>query len=126
MKEKPYNNGQWTQARFNSFIKSALRAASNRWGPKGSVLKKARIKRGLYRCAGWRTAPHIVNVSVGSKGSKKRNIMVDHIIPIINPNYGFVSWDDVIKKMFVEENGLQVLCKKCHDNKTKEEREKRK
>jgi len=43
---------------------------------------------------------------------------VDHIIPIIDPELGFLNWDDTIAKMFCEANGLQVLCKTCHDDKT--------
>lgn len=119
---KPYNNGQWTIARFNSFIKGALRSASNRWGPKHSVLKKARTERGIYCCAGFHIKPHVVPVTrmVGKK--RIRNVSVDHIIPIMD---GSVTWDDVIKRMFCEEDGLQVLCKECHDKKTKEERAKR-
>lgn len=118
---KPYNNGQWSVARFNAFIKGALRSASNRWGPKFSTMKKARVDRGVYRCIGYLRDSHNVRLSVKSK----RNVYVDHIHPVIDPSVGFMSWDETIKRMFVEENGLQVLCKECHDNKTKEERAKR-
>lgn len=121
---RPYNNGQWTVARFNSFIKGALRNASNRWGPKFSVLKKARVERGKYLCAGYGVHSHVVPVSSIQHGRRGRNISVDHIRPIIDPKHGFISWDEVIKRMFCEEDGLQVLCKACHDLKTKEERAK--
>ena len=114
---KPYNNGQWTQARFNSFVKGALRSASNRWGPKFSVLKKARVERGLYRCA---SCSHSVPVTIRIGRKRVRNVAVDHIVPIGGPEQG---WDRVIKNMFCEEDGLQVLCKDCHDKKTKEERQ---
>jgi hypothetical protein len=122
---KPYNNGTWTVARFNSFIKSALRQASNRWGPKASIKKKARVERGMYRCEGYKRSPHVVPVSLGSGAGRKNNVYVDHIRPIIDPELGFMSWDDVINRMFCEEEGLQVLCKACHDAKTADERAER-
>lgn len=119
-KERPYNAGTWTTARFNSFIKGALRSASNRWGPKFIVRKRARTERGRYLCAGYETKPHIVGASVHIKGRRVNNVLVDHINPIGGPEQ---SWDIVIKNMFCEEDGLQVLCKDCHDKKTKEERQ---
>lgn len=122
---KPHNGGQWTAARMQSFIKGALRAASNRWGPKYSVKKNARVERGVYRCAGYNRPSHKVPASLPpKKGNKRRinNAVVDHIHPVIDPAVGFVSWDDVIKRMFCEEDGLQVLCHECHSKKTADER----
>ena len=43
-KTKPRNGGSWTEARFNSFIVSALRKATQRWGPKNVCIKKASEK----------------------------------------------------------------------------------
>lgn len=120
------NGGTWTEARFHSFIKGALRAASNRWGPKNAVKKKARVKRGVYKCAGYKRRAHQVPASLPPKpGNKKRinNAVVDHIHPVIDPVTGFVSWDDVIARMFCEEDGLQLLCHECHTRKTQDERE---
>jgi hypothetical protein len=60
-----------------------------------------------------------------SGGSTRvNNIFVDHISPIISGD-NRNNWNDIINRMFVEEEGLQVLCKDCHDAKTKDEREKR-
>ena len=121
--DKPHNGGNWTAARFHSFIKGGLRALTNRWGPKNECKKKARVARGIYRCAGFGIPAHKVPASiVDDKKGRINNVYVDHIIPIIGPE-GFVSWDQTIKRMFCEVDGLQVLCKECHDNKTKQERE---
>lgn len=120
------NGGAWTQARYNSFIKSLLRAGTFKWPPKNKVKQKARTSRGVYLCAGYKRKPHKVPASLPpNKGNKRRinNSVVDHISPIINPKVGFVSWDDVIKRMFCEEDGLQVLCHSCHSKKTMDERE---
>lgn len=121
--EKTYNNGQWTNARFMSFIKSGLRSLSQKWPPKWQVLKEARIERGIYKCAGYKKRSHKTTKSIVYNGKRANNIFVDHIIPVIGKE-GFTSWDNVIKRMFVEISGLQVLCKDCHDRKSKEERNK--
>jgi hypothetical protein len=122
MVDKPYNGGQWTAARFNSFIKGALRSAGQRWGPKHVVRKEAWRERGKYLCAGYGRRNHIVPCSLGSGSRRTNNVFVDHIEPVIDPAVGFTTWDEVIARMFVEKEGLQVLCKECHDRKTRDER----
>lgn len=106
-------NGQWTEARMASFIKSALRSASNRWAPKHLVIKQARIARNTYVCS-------LCKNKVGHK-----MIKADHINPVV-PLTGFTNWDDYIKRMFVEVDGYQAICKDCHAKKTKEENAERK
>lgn len=125
---KPRNGGQWTEARFNSFIKGALRAASSRWGPKYETKKNARIKRGVYLCAGYYRDSHEVPASLPPKPGniRRRQVAVDHIEPVVDPKVGFVDWDEVVKRMFVEVEGFQLLCPECHDNKTADERSERK
>lgn len=110
---------EWSQSKFNSFIKGALRSATLKWPPKHEVRKKARVGRGEYLC---NHCKNKVPASIVVNGKRCNNIYVDHIDPIIDPEVGFVSWDNVIERMFVDEDKLQVLCKNCHDIKTKEER----
>ena len=118
---KTRNNGRWTEARFNSFIKSALRGASRRWQPISDCLKEARTRRGFYQCAGCdQEVPASIKPEDG--GKRKKNVHVDHIKPIINPETGFVSWDETIERMFCEPEGLQVLCESCHTEKTNQEK----
>lgn len=114
------NGGEWTEARFNSFVKSALRAASRRWPPKYSALNAA--------CLGVRTnaktgrqAKHYVCKHC-SKAHPGSDVQVDHIDPVINPKVGFESWDAVIAGLFCERDRLQVLCKDCHHAKTQLEK----
>jgi hypothetical protein len=120
---RKFNGDQWTQARFNSFVKSALRSASVRWPPKNNVKKKARLERGIYLCAGYNRKPHRVTASIKIGKKRYNNAVVDHIDPVIDPTKGFISWDDVINRLFCEEEGLQVLCYECHKAKTNEEKE---
>lgn len=120
---KPYNGGQWTQARFDSFVKSALRAASRRWPPKYEALKRA--------CVGKRHDPATGKQSFRytcqgcANIFKAAEVSVDHIWPVIDTEEGFTNWDDVIRRMFCEVDGLQILCHTCHSKKTQNERKQR-
>ena len=121
---KKYNGGQWTQARFNSFIKGGLRNLSLRWPPKARVKKRVWIERGLYWCEGYGVARHHAPATLLSKSGRIPNIFVDHISPVVGPE-GFTTWDELINRLFCEEENLQVLCKVCHDAKTQDERKKK-
>lgn len=114
------NNGKWTSSRFNSFIKGALRSASSKWPPKYEVLKEAATEKKINWKTG-RLAQHYLCNSCGKEYPLK-DVQVDHIDPVIDPNTGFVSWDEVVSRMFCEKSGFQVLCKSCHVEKTNVER----
>ena len=116
---KVRNGGQWTEARFSSFIKSALRGASRKWNPIHVCEKNARVGRGVYECAG--CGAHVPpTIKEGRK--RKKNIFVDHINPVVNPETGFTTWEDYINNLFCELDNLQLLCGECHDKKSMEER----
>ena len=125
MTDKFRNGGTWTEARYRSFIKGGLRSISNRWPPKYVVKKAAWVSRGVYKCIGHKRRSHNVPVSEGPVGKKTNNVFVDHIIPIIDPQCGFTTWDRVIDRMFVEAEGMQLLCTDCHKLKTADERKQR-
>ena len=120
--KKTFNSGQWTAARFHSFIKGGLRGVSGRWPPKHLIKKNAWVERGVYLCAGHGRNCHKVPVTIKVAGRRENNIFIDHIEPVIDPKIGFVSWDVLIERMFVEIGGLQLLCKDCHSRKTADER----
>jgi hypothetical protein len=110
---------------MQGFIRSALRSASMRWPPKYKVKSKARVERGLYRCEGYNREAHVVPASLPPKpGNKRRidNVLVDHIVPVVCPNMGFVDWDSFIDRLFCDSSGLQVLCHECHLAKTADEK----
>lgn len=120
------NNNQWTESRFHSFVKGGLRSISNRWPPKFAVKKASWLKRGFYMCAGYGIAPHEVPASfINEKGKRENNIFCDHISPVVDTEEGFTSWDNLIERLFCEADGLQILCKVCHDLKSKDERDRR-
>lgn len=113
------NSGRWTQARFDTFIKGALRSASRKWGPLNDCLKDARVRRGVYKCAG---CEQQVPASTSVRGKRVKNAVVDHILPVIDPEVGFTSWDDYVDRLFCETENLQVLCHNCHEEKTNNEK----
>lgn len=112
-------SGKWTEAKFNSFIKNTLRRATQRWGPIHDCMTAARVERGIYLCA---NCKEHVPATIKEKNRRLKNVHVDHILPVIDPTIGFETWDKTIDRMFCEVDGLQVLCTKCHDIKTNEER----
>ena len=123
MSNKIRNNKQWTEARYHSFITGLLRAGLQRWGPKYTCIKNARVRRGWYLCEHCeKEVPATLPPKPGNK-RRIKNIVADHIQAIVDPAKGFISWDEFIKRAFVELDGYQALCSSCHSKKTQEERE---
>lgn len=117
---KTRNNGRWTEAAFRSFIKGNLRRVTMRWAPISECLKKARTKRGYYMCA--HCNEEVPTSTRDDNGKRVKNIICDHVIPIIDPAVGWVSWDETIDRMFSEPHNLQALCYACHKIKSDEEK----
>ncbi len=120
------NNGRWTEARFRSFIISALRGAHGKWGVKHDAKKSAWVRRGVYKCAGCKKEGSATLPPLAGRTRKRNNAAVDHIDPVVQPEVGFVDWNTYINRMFLEASGYQVLCYKCHAAKTAAERLRRK
>ena len=111
--ERTRNGGNWTEARYFSFIRSALRSAFQKWGPKHEAKKLAKRGYNQYECA------HCGEI-YGNKDTE-----VDHI----QPAGSLKAYDDLpafVERMFCEVDGFQVLCKACHQVKTNAERKARK
>jgi hypothetical protein len=116
--KRKYNDGEWTEARFNSFVKGGLRSASQRWPPKYRVLSQACVGTKLNVATG-RMAKHYICNSCKNEFPAK-NVEVNHIRPVV-PVTGFDSWDGVVERLFCEAEGLEVVCKLCHRAITKQE-----
>lgn len=128
LQDKPRCNGQWTEARYRSFIISALRGASRRWGPRAEAKRRARVSRGVYRCAECNGEHPLTSFDVYKSGKKKglpkkvKNDQMDHVIPVVDPRVGPTTWGDYIERLFVEVDGWRCICYKCHEKVTAEER----
>lgn len=118
-KQGTRNSGQWTEGRFNAFIKSLLRAGSLRWGPRYESLKRAFIKNGINPSTGRKCKLH--KCSGCSSLLPASKLVVDHIIPVVDPVSGFTNWHDYIERLFCEVDNFQVLCSPCHHQKTNKE-----
>lgn len=111
--------GRWTEAKFNTFVRNALRSASRKWAPIQDVKTKARVSRGLYEC---NECNKHVPPTIKQGRKRVQNVFVDHISPIVDPNIGFEGFDTFIERLFCEEDNLQLLCGECHDKKSLQER----
>ena len=116
--KKTRNNGQWTEARFNSFVASALRAASRRWPPKWEVLKQSLVGIRLNKATKREGKHYRCQICTGIFPSSQ--VQVDHIKPIGD----WSDWNKVVNALFCEADNLQAVCKPCHLEKTKKEKAK--
>jgi hypothetical protein len=119
---KSRNGGTWTEARFNSFVKSALRSASQRWPPKYTVLNEAFVEKKINPKSGRLAKFYRCNACQDSFVLKE--IQVNHKTPVV-PTSGFDDWNGVVDRMFCEREGLEALCIPCHKIITKTENEER-
>lgn len=114
---KTRNNGTLSESAFWSFIRSALRNKSRWWKPISQAKMDARRpysgpnKRQKFEyecnhCKQW---------------FPEKQINVDHIIPA-----GTLTCSGdlpgFVERLFCEVDNLQVLCEKCHNVKTQNER----
>ena len=107
--DKPYNGGTWSSARYFGFIRSALRRASLRWGPKNAARMEARQaytgenkrQRWEYQCAechGW----------FAGKEAEVHHKQECGTLRAYTDLPGFVE------RLFCEKDGFEVLCVGCH------------
>lgn len=116
LKPRHYGGGLYTEAGKRAFIMSALRKA--RWACKYQCLRSSQVGRKINRKTGKLAIHHTCAICGDSFPTKE--VQVDHKTPVV-PLTGFDSWSSVVERMFVEEEGLRVLCKPCHKTVTDEE-----
>lgn len=116
--DKPFNGGTMTSSAFFSMIRSALRKSSRWWKPVAECKLKARRKyKGTNPKQKWE-----YQCNECKKWFKDKDVSIDHIQECGSLN-SFEDIPDFCRRLFVEVNGLQVLCKEHHDIKTKTYRE---
>jgi 5-methylcytosine-specific restriction endonuclease McrA len=114
---------EWTDGRLKSFITSALRGAFRRFPNKYECLKSAFVGKKINKKTN-RVSAHYLCQGCHEEFPTSE-VQVDHISPIVDPEIGFISWDEFIKNLFCPVDNLQCLCKTCHTIKTKKENNKR-
>lgn len=110
---KPYNSGQWSEARYRSFIMSALRKAH--WPVKYEALKLSRDGKMINPDTGKKCNAHTCPIC--KERNIESNMAIDHVQPII-PVTGHDSYDSIIERLLCELDGFQVICKDCHQEKS--------
>lgn len=113
---KTRNAGTQTEASFWSFIRAALRQKSRYWKP---ILKCKLAARRDYTGINKRQRFEYLCASCGRYFPEKE-INVDHIIAAGSLKCG-ADLEGFIERLFCEEEGLQVLCEKCHTIKTEQD-----
>src|SRR5687767_7509830 len=98
--DRPRNGGEWTEARYEGFITSALRNATRRWPPKYGRLKEACVGVRKNKKTG-RDAKHY-SCAVCEGAFPQRDVQVDHKQPIGS----CATWDEFIEKLFCEKDNL--------------------
>lgn len=110
--------GEWTEAAFWGFLRSLLRDGSRRWAPivrqaldaakRPSQSENKRLKW-EYQCAechGWYS---------------RKEVHVDHIVPC-GPCGSWDEFAQFAERLFCEADGLAVMCRECHEEKTNRQR----
>jgi 5-methylcytosine-specific restriction endonuclease McrA len=114
----------WSDAKFKGWIISLLRRGTMRWPPRNEALAKAKTEKKINTATG-RMAQHYECAMCKGQFSAK-NVVVDHINPVVLPGIGFIDWNTYIERMFCSVENLQVLDKNCHDIKSATEKGQRK
>ncbi len=91
------------------WIKNALRRASYKFPPRNSAKINARVERGKYKC------------QKCNEIFRNGEVQLDHVEPVVNPETGFVDWNDFIERMFPDLSGWSLLCLSCHQEKSENE-----
>lgn len=125
----------WTQAKFFGFLRSGMREKFNRWPPKYEVIKEAaqtvlakdehgnRVVYKTGKRAGDFKTIKMYTCSVCKKLFKQKEVQVDHKIPAGSLKT-YADLGPFAEKLFVGVEGLQVMCKPCHEIKTQQEKAK--
>lgn len=111
----------WTEARYRTFIRSAIRAATMKWPPAQHAWKLAQRPSQLddkrvkfeYQCkdcGGW---------------FKRKDCENNHIVPsgVMMTGMDHSTIGDYVDRSFSSIDGYEILCKPCHLLKTTQQRE---
>lgn len=116
--DRPRAGGEWTEAAFWGFLRSGFRQMSRRWPP---VVRQAlHAARRPYDGPNTRQKWEYGCACCGDWFMGKE-VAVDHV-EALGP---LKSWADVVgflQRLFVEVDGLRVVCHVCHDRRTQGDR----
>jgi len=123
----------WTQAKFFGFLRSGMREKFNRWPPKYEVIKAAGRHEPVFdedgepvlyktgKKAGEHKTVKMYRCTECRLQFRQKEVQVDHKVPAGSLKT-FSELSSFAEKLFVGVEGLQVMCKPCHEAKTKREK----
>lgn len=118
--EKTRCGDTWTNARYFSFIRSALRRAFTRFPPNYQCRNEAkRAYNGTNKKQKWE-----YKCGMCGEWFMGKEIQVHHIVPAGT----LTCYEDLpqfVERLFCEQDNLQVVCKPCHKTETANERKKK-
>lgn len=110
----------WTESRYWTFIRSALRQAWSKYPVKYQVLNDNRRPfTGTDKRTKWE-----YQCAECKEWFKSKEVQVDHI-ESAGSLKSYEDLPDFVRRLFCEADNLQVMCKPCHKTKTQEERKRR-
>ena len=117
------NNPKSKQER--GLIKGALRRVFSRSDLRKSVIEKSIIKG--YKDPKRKAVKFWVKCAECGKLEAKSNVQVDHKAPVIKVTESLddLTWDQLVDRIWCDEKNLSVVCKPCHQTKTKAENKER-
>lgn len=111
----------WTEARYFGFIRSALRKAWSRYPVRFQVLAAASRP---YKGTDKRRKKEF-QCSVCKKWHMQKGVEVDHMVPCGSLKT-YADLPGFTERLLCEVDKLRVVCKKCHQVITNEERKRKK
>jgi len=112
---------------IKDFLIPVLRNASRIWWAKKEARKRAKrkVQDGFYKNG---KPKYIIKYECCSCHElfDMGDTQMDHVLPAIDPDAGFIDWNTYIARLFPDPEGYQCLCKdKCHREKTNQENKER-
>jgi hypothetical protein len=117
---------EWTTAKFFGFLRSGFREKFNRYPPKYDCIKAAAVtmQDGEYKTGPKKGTPKMVKryrCSACEQLFLQKEVQVDHI----HGAGSLKSFEDAsgfLERLFCGADGMQVMCKPCHNLKTQQEK----
>lgn len=128
--DRPYAGGTWSNARMRSFIMSALRRAQ--WPCKYKAISRAFVRDGINPATGKKCKLH--KCEECGEEHPKGFFHADHREPVIPIEHDWMddsdsfvgyNWNEVMRRLWVEEPLFDILCHDCHAIVTNRERAER-
>jgi 5-methylcytosine-specific restriction endonuclease McrA len=124
MDEAKLKNSRITKKELG-LIKGGLRRTFGRSELRQRVIASAIVPG--YKDPKRKAVKFWVKCETCGKMEAKSNVQVDHRQPVVPVDRSFedMNIDEVVNRMWCEEKNLAIVCKPCHNSKTKEENKER-